>query len=262
MDGREAELTISVVSHGHKDLVTAFAKQLASLSTHIYIRLIITINSLTLEDFDQATIDRNDHTEILLFKNPTLLGFGANHNRAFQHCNSHFFCVVNPDIELLNDAFVHLVGEFVDTRIGIAYPSQVNGKGSPLDFERDLASPASVAKRHLLKKHRRLTDYKPQPVRWVSGAFMMFSSSVFRELGGFDERYFMYCEDVDICLRLQLAGYKLAKADVTVIHHTQRKTLKNLQHLAWHVRSLLRLWNSASYKQYKQRFINNRAGLS
>ena len=258
MDRRVAGLTISVVSHGHKDLVAAFAKQLASVSTHIYIRLIITINSLTLEDFDQATIDRNDHIEVLLLKNPTLLGFGANHNRAFQHCRSQFFCVVNPDIEILNDSFMNLVDEFVDSRIGLAYPSQVNGKGSLLDFERDLASPASIAKRHLLKKHRRFIDYKPHPVQWVSGAFMMFKSSVFRELCGFDERYFMYCEDVDICLRLQLAGYQLAKADATVIHHTQRRTLKNLQHLAWHVRSLLRLWNSAAYKQYKGRFIDNK----
>jgi hypothetical protein len=51
----------------------------------------------------------------------------------------------------------------------------------------------------------------------------------------------------------------LAKADATVIHHTQRRTLKNLQHLAWHVRSLLRLWNSEPYKQYKRRFIDNKA---
>jgi N-acetylglucosaminyl-diphospho-decaprenol L-rhamnosyltransferase len=96
-------------------------------------------------------------------------------------------------------------------------------------------------------------------VDWISGAFMMFKSSAFRKLGGFDERYFMYCEDVDICLRLQLAGYKLVRADATVTHHTQRRTLKNLQHLVWHVRSLLRLWNSAPYKQYKQRFIDKEA---
>ncbi len=87
---------------------------------------------------------------------------------------------------------------------------------------------------------------------------MAFKSTVFRELGGFDERYFMYCEDVDICLRMQLAGYSLARADATVIHHTQRQTLKNLKHLAWHIRSLLRLWNSAAYKEFKKKFINSR----
>lgn len=139
---------------------------------------------------------------------------------------------------------------------GCAYPAQISASGMLLDFERTLVSPLSLVQRHLLRRRHRLLSQ--QPVHWVTGAFMAFKSTVFRELGGFDERYFMYCEDVDICLRMQLAGYSLARADATVIHHTQRQTLKNLKHLAWHIRSLLRLWNSAAYKEFKKKFINSR----
>ena len=86
---------------------------------------------------------------------------------------------------------------------------------------------------------------------------MAFNSAVFRSLGGFDERYYMYCEDVDICLRLQLAGFGLSPANATVVHHAQRQTTKSLRHLAWHVRSLLRLWNSPTYKAYQHLLANH-----
>ena len=51
-------------------------------------------------------------------------------------------------------------------------------------------------------------------------------------------------------MRVQLAGYSLARVDAIAIHHTQRNTLKNLWHLAWHTCSLLRLWNLREYHQY------------
>ena len=85
---------------------------------------------------------------------------------------------------------------------------------------------------------------------------MAFKSSTFRRLGGFDERYFMYCEDVDLCWRAQLAGYSLAKAGATVMHRTRRRTLKSWEHLQWHVLSLLRLWGSAPYRSFKKKSIN------
>jgi N-acetylglucosaminyl-diphospho-decaprenol L-rhamnosyltransferase len=250
------EITISIVSHGHRDLVFAIAKQLAVIPLNIPVHLIITINSVVLEDFDQIEITRNSLTEVTLIKNPLPQGFGANHNQAFKHCSTDFFCVVNPDIELSGNPFTSLKNAFANPEIGLAYPEQIDEKSAMLDFERDLASPISIARRHVLNRRDRTKQYRS--VHWASGAFMMFRSKVFIELGGFDERYFMYCEDVDICLRMQLAGYRLARADATVIHHTQRQTLKNPKHLAWHIRSLLRLWNSAAYKEYKQKFINSR----
>jgi N-acetylglucosaminyl-diphospho-decaprenol L-rhamnosyltransferase len=252
-------ITISLVSHGHGALVQRLVEQLAVLDikSTIDINLVIT-NNLPNSNSFSGQFRLNQYPFAITFLcNETPLGFGANHNQAFRHCNSDFFCVLNPDIELTHDPFTTLVNAFTDPKIGLTYPSQTDVKDVLLDFERELVDPASVARRHLIRS--RYHPDRNTGVHWVSGAFMMFKSSAFRKLGGFDERYFMYCEDVDICLRLQLAGYKLARADATVIHHTQRRTLKNLQHLVWHVRSLLRLWNSASYKQYKQRFIDKEA---
>jgi N-acetylglucosaminyl-diphospho-decaprenol L-rhamnosyltransferase len=249
------KLCISIISHGHKKLADQLISQLATKAHSEIAQLIITCNKPDIESFDYLYSKMDFPFTVLCINNEQPLGFGENHNQAFKYCESDFFCVINPDIELKSDPFENLLRTSSLFNVGLTYPSQVNGQNVLLDFERDLVSPASVAQRHLLRQKHQSAK---RPVHWINGAFMMFKSSAFRELGGFDKRYFMYCEDVDICLRMQLAGYSLARADATVIHHTQRNTLKDPKHLAWHIRSLFRLWNSAAYKEYKRKFVDSR----
>jgi len=74
---------------------------------------------------------------------------------------------------------------------------------------------------------------------WAAGMFLVFNSKVFKRLRGFDQRFFMYYEDVDICRRihsLKLPIFYLE--DVTVTHYAQRGSRKNLRLLRYHVVSL------------------------
>jgi GT2 family glycosyltransferase len=79
---------------------------------------------------------------------------------------------------------------------------------------------------------------------WVAGMFMLFESNSFMTLQGFDESFFMYYEDVDICKRLHLHGYKLAVDPNTfIIHNAQRDSHKKINYFFWHIRSMIRyLW--------------------
>ena len=255
-------ITISIVSHDHSNLVRALVRQVKARFANYIDRLIVTSNLPEKDSFDFAGDFYQVSPRITLINNATTLGFGTNHNQAFKYCNTEYFCVLNPDVELTQDPFATLLQAFTDLEVGCAYPIQIHSNGSALDSERELVSPWSIAKRHLPFVGKRLRQQMTQaqthgnkPVHWVNGAFMLFRSDVFRQLGGFDERYFMYGEDVDICLRMQLAGYTLARADATVVHDTQRRTLRDLRHFAWHVRSLLRLWRSDAYRDFKRRFI-------
>lgn len=250
-----SEVTVSVVSHGHGAQLMQLMYRLEVLG-HPHVGDVLLTLNVPEPDLLAELNSRKWNLRLTIVQNAEPKGFGANHNAAFEYCRSEYFCVINPDIEFTGDPFSHLVEALSAAGVGLAYPSQVDGENALLDFERELVSPLAIAQRHLLGQR-----YQPQPhkpVHWVSGAFMVFKSSVFRELGGFDERYFMYCEDVDICLRMQLAGYSLAHADAKVIHHTRRSTLKSPGHLAWHVRSLLRLWSSASYQEYRRKFVDQR----
>ena len=87
----------------------------------------------------------------------------------------------------------------------------------------------------------------------ANAALLLFHSVAYQRIQGFDEAYHMYREDVDICLRLQLAGYRLAEAqDARVVHVGQRASHRQWRHLGWHLRSLWRLWHSPAYQQFQQ----------
>ena len=70
---------------------------------------------------------------------------------------------------------------------------------------------------------------------------MLFRASAYKRLGGFDERYFLYYEDVDICLRAHRLELKILFCpEVSVIHHAQRASWRNLYHMRWHAMSMMR----------------------
>ncbi len=80
---------------------------------------------------------------------------------------------------------------------------------------------------------------------WLAGMFLLLRREAFAAVGGFDERFHMYCEDADLCLRLQLAGWRVRLVeDVAVVHAAQRASRRSWQHLRWHLTSLLRHWFS------------------
>jgi len=78
-------------------------------------------------------------------------------------------------------------------------------------------------------------------VDWVAGMFMLFRGDAFRAVGGFDEHFFLYYEDVDICRRLGLFGLAtLYVPGVTVIHDAQRESRRNLRLMRIHAASAAR----------------------
>ncbi len=70
---------------------------------------------------------------------------------------------------------------------------------------------------------------------------MLFRSEVYSELAGFDERYFLYYEDVDLCRRLRRRGYDVRLLpSVSAVHDARRESRRSLRHLRWHLASMLR----------------------
>jgi N-acetylglucosaminyl-diphospho-decaprenol L-rhamnosyltransferase len=184
--------------------------------------------------------------ELSLIKNSHPQGFGANQNAAFALCKQTYFCILNPDVVFDAQSLAILLTNLQTSGVGCAYPMQYLPNGQALDFERSLITPWQLFRRYALRQ------FGPSgSVDWVSGSAMAFPSEVYRQIEGFDERYFMYCEDVDICLRLQNKGYALVKTQARMIHDTQRQSLRDGQHLTWHIRSLLRLWTSRAFWTYR-----------
>lgn len=236
-------LVVSIVSHGHGSCVQALLTAIGKHSAGIVTRVVLTLN--VPEPEPQAPL--SGWPFVLDVKhNLAPLGFGANHNNALRNAREQFVCVLNPDVQFATaDPFAPLVEMAALPEVGCSYPEQVDGSGRLQDFERELPSPWALLRRRMFHRQDSRVD-------WVSGACMVFSSRVWDTLGGFDERYFLYCEDVDLCLRLRLAGLKLAKAPASIVHAGQRASRRNAQHLLWHVRSLFRLWRSPAYGRVQE----------
>ncbi|MCY1544135.1 Rhamnosyltransferase WbbL [compost metagenome] len=182
-------------------------------------------------------------------------GFGANHNAAFARCDTPYFCVVNPDVRIENEPFSALI-DCLRSYPGVAGPIVRSPDGGIEDSARRVPSLARLLRRVLLR--RRVPDYpigRTRQVDWVAGMFMIFDSQIYRELNGFDERYHLYCEDVDICLRTRLSGYAVNwVAQATIVHDARRASRRQIQFLMWHVGSMVRLLCSEAYLRFRRQF--------
>jgi N-acetylglucosaminyl-diphospho-decaprenol L-rhamnosyltransferase len=237
-DGGPGSISISVVSHGQAHLVTSL---LADISRHVRppFEVILTLNLP--EGLD---ISPGSHPfPIRILENARPKGFAANHNAAFRASRGEIFCVLNPDIRLEGDPFPRLIESFDDPSIGVVAPLIRDPAGALEDSARRFPTSWSILRKAL--RCRVKIDYPIQDRTffpdWVAGMFMVFPREVFEALGGFDERFFLYYEDVDLCARLASAGRRAALCpQATAVHAARRKSRRDLRHFGWHLSSMLR----------------------
>lgn len=236
-----SSLAISIVSHGQGDLVKSLLADLRPLASSGEVQVIVTLNFQEPEQFlTEAGYD------ITVIRNAHVKGFGANHNQAFANAHADFFAVLNPDVRLQPEVFPRLLQACEDATIGVCAPAVVAPNGRLEDNARKFPTLARVARRMVSRSLRRptLPDYSaergfPQEVDWVAGMFMLFRSAAFASVHGFDERYFMYLEDADICRRLWKRGWRvIISRESAVVHDARRATLHSFRHFKWHVTSL------------------------
>lgn len=231
-------ITVSVVSHGQGGLMSSIVQDLAR-HVRMPIELILTLNIP--EEFSPPASRPGFSVEVI--RNEQAQGFGANHNAAFRQARSAFFCVLNPDIRLDADPFPALLRLFEEPALAVAAPLIVGPSGEAEDSARRFPTLLS-----LLKKAAGVAtslDYGsaqlPLAVDWVAGMFMLFRSEAFRAVGGFDERYFLYYEDADICRRLRQSGFEVRlEPRCRATHFARRESRRNARYLRWHLASMMR----------------------
>lgn len=181
---------------------------------------------------------------VRLIENVTPKGFGANHNAAFMVASGEWFCVMNPDIRLPQNPFPALIEKLSEPSVGIAAPAVLSSQGVIEDSVRHFPTPFSLLRKAAGKDDGRYSYMLDTPAfkaDWVAGMFMLFRAEDFRHVGGFDEGFFLYYEDVDICSRLGRMGRQVVVCPTAkVIHDAQRTSRHNLRYMRWHVSSLLR----------------------
>lgn len=240
------DISISVVSHHQIALVAKLLEDLQQHCAEPRVEVIITLNMEEVLPFDVNRFSYPIH----FVRNVCPAGYGANHNQAFTRATGQYFCVMNPDIRLTGNPYTVLLAAMEDSLVGVAAPQVLSEDGREEDSARYFPSPLKILRKAFAGSLK--PDYaigrSPITPDWVAGMFMVFPRSVFARLGGFDERYFLYYEDVDICARLKLSGYKtLLCPQVQVIHRAHRSSHRHLKYLWWHLRSMVRFFSSPVY---------------
>ncbi len=229
-------ITVSIVSHNHGDMVKRLVDQL--LEFPLISKVIITLN------LPESASHESD-SRILYLRNIDPIGFGANHNKAFNHSTTNFFVVLNPDVVIPFDPFPSLLKSFQELDdAAIVSPLALSPAYEPDDNWRRFPTICLLLYK-LFTGYKGIYDISSRdscfPIDWASGCFLLVKSTAFAAVKGFDEGYFMYYEDVDICYRLGLAGYKIYGCpQAKFIHDARRTSRRSIVYMNWHIISLIK----------------------
>jgi len=177
------------------------------------------------------------------------LGFGRGHNYVLGQLDSKYHAIVNPDIILTEDAFSKLIRFMEDESIGMCVPRLVDEEGNLLAvYRRDLTVWDMFIRMFLkgaFKKRQAYhtmqdADYtKSFDVPFAQGSFLLIRTKLFQELGGFDDRFFMYMEDADLCKRVNQVSRLCYCPEATVIHKWEKGSHKSGKLFKFHVQSMI-----------------------
>ena len=166
-------------------------------------------------------------------------GFGAGNNLAFREATGEYVILLNPDLTVFPGEMEKWI-EWMDAHpaVGISGPRTLNPDRSDQTscyrfpsllmpvYRRTFLGNTSWGKRYVKNFLMEEMDRtKEQEVDWVQGSAMCIRRSVLEKLGGFDERFFMYLEDADLCRQVWAAGARVAYTPVaTVVHYHRRQS--------------------------------------
>lgn len=237
-------ITVSIVSHNQAELVACLLGDLARNCHGEDLEVILTVNVPE----TPVWTDSNWPFPLRVFLNDNPKGFGANHNQAFalrsDSGGGDHFVVMNPDVRLLDNPFPILTCRLQQLNGGVIAPAVVSTNGRQEDNIRRFPTlPSLILKAFSLNDGRYAYEngWPTFRAEWLAGMFMLFRVEDFQAIGGFDENFFMYYEDVDICIRLWKADRTvLACPQAQVIHCARRSSRKSLGYMKWHVASMAR----------------------
>jgi len=206
------------------------------------------------------------------------LGFGGGHNLALNAClrQSKYHIVVNPDIYFTGkviETLYNFMEEHPD--VGWVMPRIEYPDGTDQGLRKLIPAPLDLIVRRFLGGlgellfRKRWTRYElgdidmtvPREVPCLSGCFMFLRTSVLQEVGLFDERYFMYMEDVDLCRRVGRVSKCVYFPYAAVTHGYAKGSYRDANLLKYHVQSAFRYFSKWGwFFDAERKLLNERAG--
>ena len=202
------------------------------------------------------------------------IGFGAGHNIGIRRSIAKGFkyhLILNPDILIEAGTFSPLL-TFMEshTEIGLVMPKIIYPNGKTQNLCKLLATPIDLIGRRFIPFQKwnekrniryelKFTNYDQiMQVPSLSGCFMLIRTNILEKVNGFDERFFLYCEDLDLCRRIGEISQTVFYPEVSVIHNYEKGSYKSNKLLLLHIVSAIKYFNKWGwFFDRKRRLINS-----
>ncbi len=206
----DKKLSVLTVSHNNQDTINNYLKTLLTALPEKSEVIIIDSNSTdkTVDKIRDFILSHRD-SDINLYTQKENIGFGKGNNLAASKASGKYIFLLNPDTEVKSDALEKLI-EFAEDHqnVGLVAPKLVQSDGKVQPSVRKLPSILGAIGEYYFGIKRMYEAYVPDTqspveVECVVGAAMLLRRELFLDLGGFNEEFFMYYEDIDLCKRIK-----------------------------------------------------------
>ena len=232
------DISIIIINYNVKEFLQNLLNSISKASLNISSEIIIVDNAS-----DDGSVEwiKEKFPSAQLISNKKNLGFGKANNQALKIAKGKYNLLINPDTIVREDTFDNLIRFFEENlEVGLAGCKILNPDGSlQLACRRSFPGPwTSFCKvtglSNLFPNSKLFASYnltylsedKTYEVDAISGSFMMMRKEVYDKVSGFDEEFFMYGEDLDLCYRIQKSGYKVFYVHTTQIIHYKGESTK------------------------------------
>ena len=252
------ELSVVIVNYNVQYFLEQCILSVQSASQNLKVEIIVVDNNST-DDSCKLLLEK--YPDIILLQNKENVGFSKANNQGVEVAKGEYVLILNPDTVVAEDTFTQILAYAKSKQnLGVLGVKLIDGSGSFLpESKRGIPTPkVSFNKLFGISSKRtgkyyatHLGENETGIVDILVGAFMLLKRSVYNEVNGFDEAYFMYGEDIDLSYKILNKGYQnYYFAKTQVIHYKGESTEKDVKHLKY--------FHKAMKIFYKKHFKLNR----
>jgi GT2 family glycosyltransferase len=256
------EITISLISLNQKPDLERLLPTLMPAAEKAGAEVLLVNNRST--DGTGAFMTAN-YPAVSVVDNPRLAGYGENHNINLKRATGRYFVIMNSDMTVTPGTFT-VLKDYLDAHpdVGAACPKILNPDGSIQGLNKRYPTVWDLFLRRFMPRplrgffKRRMDAYEMRDVGYdhsydvpaISGCFMFCRADVLRNIGGFNEKYFMYFEDTDLCRRIQYTHRTVYYPGAEVTHFWARSAHLKFRYMLYFFGSAFRYFNKWGYKLF------------